>query len=96
MPVSSGVNAKDPGRRVLFLTLGPVVGVIIGVVTNLLTSRWNWWLFSVLTVLVALAVVVAVTLDEGGQAKKNQRFTTHRSWSRRHKEPAVNTRLYAV
>ena len=61
------------GRRMLFLILGPVVGVMLGAITNILTNRWNWWLFSVLAALVALAAVVAVALDEGATAKRTAR-----------------------
>jgi tetratricopeptide (TPR) repeat protein len=62
--------AKQASRRMLLLSLGPVVGVIIGAISNLLTSRWNWWLFSILALLVAVAVVVAVALDEGTDGKR--------------------------
>ena len=67
-------------RRVLLLTLGPVVGVIIGVITNVLTSHWNWWLFSILTVLVCLAAGVAVALDGNtgwGWLRRKRRGRAH-------------------
>jgi tetratricopeptide (TPR) repeat protein len=60
------VSAHRPRNRVLLLTLGPVVGAAVGTITNLLTSHWNWWLFSILTVLVAVTAVAAVVLDRGG------------------------------
>ena len=63
MRAAGGALRRQSGRRALLLTLGPVVGVIIGVITNVLTSHWNWWLFSILTVLVCLAAGVAVALD---------------------------------
>jgi tetratricopeptide (TPR) repeat protein len=67
-----GALRQQSGRRVLLLTLGPVVGVIIGVITNVLTSHWNWWLFSILTVLICLAAGVAVALD-GSSGKERRR-----------------------
>ena len=72
MLVLGGKVAKQSGRRMLLLALGPVVGVIIAAISNLITSRWNWWLFSILALLVALAVVVAVALDEGVDEKRRR------------------------
>lgn len=92
MPVWSGLSAQDSGRRVLFLTLGPLVGVVIGVVTNVLSSHWNWWVFSTLAALVALAAVIAVALDGGADAKRNAPPAAGRqARPRRKKDPAVNT-----
>ena len=48
----------------MLLTLGPVFGVTIGVISNTLTNHWSWWLFAILTILVCLAAIVAVALDE--------------------------------
>jgi hypothetical protein len=82
--------AEQAGRRTLLLALGPVVGVIIGAVSNLLTSRWNWWLFSILALLVAAAVAVAVALDQGTDVKRR---TVSAALHPRHlkRMPKVNT-----
>jgi tetratricopeptide (TPR) repeat protein len=74
----------------LFLILGPIAGAIIGAITNVLTSRWNWWLFSILAALVALAAVAAVALDEGVAAKRTARSMATAT-QRRLKPPMVNT-----
>lgn len=42
--------------RGLLLAAGPVVGIVAGVLTNLITTHWSWWVFSAL---VALATVLA-------------------------------------
>ena len=78
------------GRRMLFLILGPVVGVIIAAITNVLTNRWNWWLFGILAGLVALAAVVAVALDEGAAAKRTAKSGAT-AGQRRQKPPRINT-----
>jgi len=44
----------------MILAAGPVLGAAVGVITNLITSTWSWWLFSALVVLVSLAAGVAV------------------------------------
>jgi tetratricopeptide (TPR) repeat protein len=90
MPKLSKVAAKQSCRRTLLLILGPIVGAIIGAVSNVLTNHWNWWLFSILAVIVALAAVVAVALDEGAEAKRNARAAA-RVAQRRRKVPRVNT-----
>ncbi|GLY76884.1 tetratricopeptide repeat protein [Actinoallomurus iriomotensis] len=38
-------------RTTVALWLGPVAGVTAGALTNLITARWNWWLFGGLIVL---------------------------------------------
>lgn len=46
-------------REVLILASGPVLGAAVGAVTNVITSTWNWWLFSALLVLIAVAAAGA-------------------------------------
>lgn len=77
---AGGTVKQQSSRRVLLLTLGPVVAVIIGVITNVLTSHWNWWLFISLTVLVCLAAGVAVALDGNtgwGWLRRKRRGRAH-------------------
>ena len=71
MPALRRATGNQSVRRILLLTLGPVVGAIIGACSNILTNRWNWWLFSILAILVALAAFVAVAVDEGVEARRN-------------------------
>ena len=51
---------QDRRRDSLILAAGPVLGAAVGVITNLITSTWSWWLFSALIVLVSLAAFAAV------------------------------------
>jgi len=74
----------------LLLTLGPVVGVAIGGISNVLTSHWNWWLFSILTILVCLAVVVAIALDEGASRREIRR-AARRLRAKKQQIPRFNT-----
>jgi tetratricopeptide (TPR) repeat protein len=90
MPSLSEAGARQSRRRVLLLALSPVVGVIIGAISNILTSHWNWLLFSILTVLVAAAAIVAVSLDEGARAKRDTRSAARVSL-RRKKPPRSST-----
>ncbi|NEA54594.1 ATP-binding protein [Streptomyces sp. SID13666] len=55
------MSGDRPGRRreMAVLASGPVLGAAVGVVTNIITSTWNWWLFSSLLVLITLAAVGA-------------------------------------
>ncbi|NEA37661.1 hypothetical protein G3I17_39440, partial [Streptomyces sp. SID13031] len=50
------MSGDRPGRRreMAVLASGPVLGAPVGVVTNIITSTWNWWLFSSLLVLITL------------------------------------------
>jgi tetratricopeptide (TPR) repeat protein len=73
MPTFSGVAERRSGRRALLLTTGPIVGVAVGAITNIITSHWNWWLFTALTVLVALTALLAVALDEGAVSRRRER-----------------------
>jgi hypothetical protein len=51
-------------RRAIVLAAGPVLGAIAGALTNLVTARWNWWLFIALMVVVtAAAILVALSED---------------------------------
>jgi len=52
-------------RRSLLLAAGPVVGALIGALTNIATTRWNWWLLAGLTVLVGAAVAIVVATEAG-------------------------------
>lgn len=92
MQIWAGLSAQDPGRRILFLTLGPLVAAITAIVINILTSHWNWWLLSTLTALVVLAAVVAVALDSGVNTRQDFAYPSGRRARPRHKkEPAVST-----
>jgi WD40 repeat protein len=57
-------------RRAILVGAGPVVGVLVGVLTNLITTSWNWWLFAALVVLVSAAAGLVVWAEGlGGQEK---------------------------
>ena len=49
---------RTPGPRLLAI-LAVLVSAAVGVVTNLITNRWNWTLAAVLAVLLAAAAVLA-------------------------------------
>jgi tetratricopeptide (TPR) repeat protein len=51
---------QSQGREGIILAAGPVLGAAVGAITNLITSTWNWWLFSLLLVLVSLAAGATV------------------------------------
>ncbi len=53
------LGSRRAGRNVL-IAAGPVVGALVGVLTNLLTSTWNWWLFAALVFLISAASVLVV------------------------------------
>jgi tetratricopeptide (TPR) repeat protein len=57
------------GNRTLLLTLGPVVGAGLATVINLLTSHWHWWLFGLLTALLAVTAAATVLLDDQSKSK---------------------------
>ncbi|SNY54255.1 tetratricopeptide repeat protein [Paractinoplanes atraurantiacus] len=50
-------------RRSLVLAAGPIVGALIGALTNIATTRWNWWLIAGLAALVGVAVAIVVATD---------------------------------
>lgn len=57
------MRAKDiqaRGRESVILAAGPILGAAVGAITNLITSRWNWWLFFVLLILISLTAGAAV------------------------------------
>ena len=78
---------KQSRRRTLLLVLGPVVGVVIGAVSNLLTNHWNWWLFGILAIIVGLAAVVAVALDPG---TKQEEYRRHAGRNNRRQDPRIS------
>jgi tetratricopeptide (TPR) repeat protein len=92
MRTAVGAVEKQAGRRVLLLTIGPVVGVTIGALTNVLTSHWNWWLFSTLTALICVAAVVAVALDgaTGNPIRRDARSAIRRR-SQKQESPGIDT-----
>ncbi|MFG2134145.1 tetratricopeptide repeat protein [Streptomyces sp. NPDC048751] len=61
-------------REALILASGPVLAAAVGVVTNLITSKWSWGLFAALLVVIALAAVAAALVpgsndDESDSAR---------------------------
>jgi tetratricopeptide (TPR) repeat protein len=64
MPSPEGVVSRRPRRRALLVAAGSVATVAGGAVTNIITSRFSWWLFATLAALVILTVVLVVALDE--------------------------------
>jgi hypothetical protein len=59
---SSPVRARQrlPRRRILALAAGPIVATVAGVLTNLVTNGWSWWLFLALMIVVAVAAVLGI------------------------------------
>ena len=55
-----GKATQGRGWESIILASSPVIGAAVGVITNLITSHWNWWLFFALIVLVSLGVGAAV------------------------------------
>jgi tetratricopeptide (TPR) repeat protein len=55
-----GTARKSDKWRVVLLAAGPVVGIVAGVLTNLITTHWSWWVFSALVVLATALAAVAV------------------------------------
>ncbi|WP_433293275.1 hypothetical protein ACQP2F_30220 [Actinoplanes sp. CA-030573] len=51
--------------RTLILAAGPVAGALLGVVTNLITGTWNWWLFAAMLVLMVVLTLQAVLIEAG-------------------------------
>ena len=58
-------------RRAALVGLGPVVAALVGVLTNLITSTWNWWLFTVLVLLVIAAAGLVVWSEGRGGYEKD-------------------------
>src|SRR5437870_1115149 len=58
-------------RRAVLVGLGPVVAALVGVLTNLITNRWNWWLFAVLVLLVVAAAGLVVWSEGLGRSEKD-------------------------
>lgn len=61
--------AGKPGgsrRRSYLLAAGPILGALIGVLTNVITSAWNWWIFGALIILVTCATIIVVSVEGGG------------------------------
>jgi tetratricopeptide (TPR) repeat protein len=71
------------------------VGAAAGAVINILTSRWNWLLFIVLTLLVGVSAVAAVVLD-GSNRSTARRYGRLKGWTwpRRKRSPQINTLPY--
>jgi hypothetical protein len=55
-------------HRTLVLAAGPAIGAVLGIVINVLTGGWRWWLFALLVVLVAAASLQAVLADGGSSS----------------------------
>jgi tetratricopeptide (TPR) repeat protein len=86
-------RAHRPRRRALLLILGPVGGAAVGTITNILTSHWNWWLFSILTVIVGVTAGVAVVLDgDADGAPKRAEGSRVADWvPQRRRSARINT-----
>jgi tetratricopeptide (TPR) repeat protein len=46
--------------RVVLLAAGPAVGIVAGVLTNLISAHWSWWVFSALVVAATVLAAAAV------------------------------------
>ncbi|MDQ7909439.1 NB-ARC domain-containing protein [Phytohabitans sp. ZYX-F-186] len=61
------IERPRPGRRlsrkVLLTAASPVLAALVGVLTNLATNGWNWWLVIGLAVAVLVTAVLAIWLD---------------------------------
>lgn len=73
-------------RRKYLLAASPVVGALVGAVTNVLTSEWNWWLFGTLVGLVTLAAIIVIIVDGGTRTSNSSRPSISTGASNR--EPA--------
>ncbi|WP_440103997.1 ATP-binding protein [Streptosporangium sp. H16] len=62
--------ARSVRQRVVILASGPVLGAVAGVLTNLITTAWNWWLFSGLVVVVGMATVIVVLTEDQFRANR--------------------------
>jgi WD40 repeat protein len=56
-------------RRVLVATASPILAAIVGVLTNLATNRWNWWLVIGLTLAVLVTALLAVWYERPDAAR---------------------------
>jgi len=74
MPALSDAAHRRPRRRALLLAAGSVTAVTVGVITNVITSHWNWWLLAVLAALVLLTAALAVALDEGSDPRRKDQI----------------------
>jgi WD40 repeat protein len=60
--------------RTIVLAASPIVGTLVAVLTNLITTRWNWWLFFILVlgvVVLAVAAVLVGRLENLGATDKD-------------------------
>jgi tetratricopeptide (TPR) repeat protein len=60
--------------RIVLLAAGPVVGILAGVFTNLITTHWSWWVFSALVVLTTVLATAAVLSTRAVAAPVEQTF----------------------
>lgn len=67
-----GQSAGKPerSRRGTYLVAAsPVVGALIGVLTNVITSAWNWYVLAALIILVTCATIIVVIIEGGGPGR---------------------------
>lgn len=62
---------KRTRSRIYLVAASPIVGALVGVLTNIITSTWNWWIFGTLIVLVTLAAVLVAAIERGGPDRAN-------------------------
>lgn len=55
-----GTARRNSAGRIILLAAGPVVGIVAGVLTNVITTHWSWWVFSALVVLASVLATAAV------------------------------------
>jgi hypothetical protein len=83
-------------RRVV-LAAGPVVGAAVGVITNIVTSQWNWWLFLGLLTAVSIAAGLAAVGDSGDSGEHAAlRVLATGSRALRERVAEYNERLNAI
>ncbi|WP_170208453.1 NB-ARC domain-containing protein [Micromonospora pisi] len=63
-----GSRARRRLSRNVLLAGGPIVAAAAGILTNLATSTWNWWLAIGLAVAILVAVLLAFGLDSQATA----------------------------
>lgn len=63
--------------RTILLAAGPVVGAVLGVLTNLITTKWNWWLFLALVLVVTVAAALVVWTEGQAAAERKAAAEGH-------------------
>lgn len=63
--------------RTLVIAAGPIVGTLVGALTNVVTTKWNWWIFFALVLLVTAGAALVVRAESLSTAERQAVRESH-------------------